>query len=141
MPRSRIARRSVRAGLHFLASLALLAACTACHAHGASTAAALPDTQQQALAAALRAPDAEIFAIDVSFAALKDPAEREYLNLQPTSFVLTDDAVDRLRAAAGKIIADSPEFQRLLEDVGGKVVAASGGGSAPAQTGRMAPPP
>jgi NTE family protein len=86
--------------------------------------AAMAANKDPAVAAALRAPDAEIFAIDVSFAALKDPAEREYLNLQPTTFVLSDGAVDRLRAAAGKIIADSPEFQRLLKDLGAKVVAA-----------------
>ena len=37
---------------------------------------------------AIRVPEAEIYAIDVSFAALPDPAERAYLNQQPTSFVL-----------------------------------------------------
>ena len=42
---------------------------------------------------------------------------------QPTSFVLPPEAVDRLRAAAGTIILASPEFQRLLKDVGAKVVA------------------
>ncbi len=73
--------------------------------------------------AAVPPPDAEIYAIDVSFAQLKDKAERDYLNLQPTSFVLPAEAVDRLRAAAGKIILASPEFQRLLKDVGAKVVA------------------
>ena len=88
------------------------------------TSAAMAANKDPAVAAALRAPDAEIYAIDVSFAALKDPAEREYLNLQPTTFVLSDEAVDRLRAAAGKIVADSPEFQRLLKDLGAKVVAA-----------------
>jgi NTE family protein len=96
--------------------------------------AAMATNEDPVVAAALRVPEAEIFAIDVSFAALNDPAEREYLNLQPTSFVLTDEAVDRLRAAAGKIIADSPEFQRLLVDAGGKVLAAPGDrGAAPAQ--------
>ena len=74
------------------------------------------------MANALRAPAAEIYAIDVSFAALKDKAELDYLNLQPTTFVLPPEAVDRLRAAAGKIIMDSPEFQRLLKDVGARVV-------------------
>ena len=68
-------------------------------------------------------PDAEIYAIDVSFAELKDKAERDYLNVQPTTFVLTAEAVDRLRAAAGKIIRTSPEFQRLLKDVGATVIA------------------
>lgn len=76
------------------------------------------------LAAAVRGPDIEVYAIDVSFAALKesDRAEFEYLNQQPTSFVLPPEAVDRLRTAAGKIIADSPEFKRLLKDVGAAIV-------------------
>ena len=75
----------------------------------------------------LRVPDAEIYAIDVSFAALKDKAELDYLNQQPTTFVLPDEAVDRLRAAAGTIIMDSPEFKRLLKDVGARIVAAPAG--------------
>ncbi len=53
-------------------------------------------------------PDIEIYPIDVSFQALDDPAEFEYLNDLPTSFVLSDEAVDRLRAAAGKIISIRP---------------------------------
>ena len=74
----------------------------------------------------LRVPQAEVYAIDVSFAALPDKKEREYLNEQPTSFVLPPEAVDRLRAAAGTIIMASPEFQRLLKDLGAKVVAEPG---------------
>jgi NTE family protein len=81
---------------------------------------------------ALHVPDAEIYAIDVSFAALPDKAEREYLNLQPTTFVLPAEAVDRLRRAAGTIIQASPEFQRLLKDVGAKVVEAPAGKAVPA---------
>ena len=53
----------------------------------------------------------------------KDKAEFEYLNGLPTSFVLPDEAVDRLRAAAGTIIMASPEFQRLLKEVGATIVA------------------
>ncbi len=83
------------------------------------------------MCAAIRVPQAEVYAIDVSFAALPDAKERDYLNQQPTSFVLPPEAVDRLRAAAGTIILASPEFQRLLKDVGAKVVAApSASGSA-----------
>ncbi len=78
-----------------------------------------------AVAAALRVPQAEIYAIDVSFSALKDKAEFAYLNQQPTSFVLPPEAVDRLRKAAGTIIRDSPEFKRLLRDVGARVIADS----------------
>jgi hypothetical protein len=65
----------------------------------------------------------------VSFAALPDKAERDYLNQQPTTFVLSAEAVDRLRAAAGTIIQASPEFQRLLKDVGARVLADPAGGS------------
>lgn len=72
---------------------------------------------------ALRVPDAEVYAIDVSFPELKDKAELDFLNRQPTTFVLPAEAVDRLRAAAGTIILASPEFQRLLKDVGAKIVA------------------
>ena len=72
--------------------------------------------------AAITPPDAEIYAIDVSFGQVKDDAERAYLNLQPTSFVLPAEAVDRLRAAAGKIILESPEFQRLVKEAGAKIV-------------------
>jgi NTE family protein len=92
--------------------------------------AAFAANKDPAIAAALRVPNAEIYAIDVSFPALTDKAELDYLNQQPTSFVLPAEAVDRLRAAAGTIITDSPEFKRLLKDVGAKVVAeppASGG--------------
>jgi NTE family protein len=74
------------------------------------------------VAKALRVPQAEIYAIDVSFAALADKAEFAYLNQQPTSFVLPPEAVDRLRAAAGTIILASPEFQRLLTDIGARIV-------------------
>jgi len=69
-------------------------------------------------------PQAVVYAIDVSFAALPDKAERDYLNLQPTSFVLPAEAVDRLRAAAGTAIMVSPDFKRLLKDLGATVVAA-----------------
>ena len=66
----------------------------------------------------MRVPDAEIYAIDVSFSQLKDKEEMKYLNKQPTSFFLPSEAVDRLRAAAGEIILESPEFQRLQKDAG-----------------------
>lgn len=80
--------------------------------------AAMAANKDPAVTAALRVPNPEIYAIDVSFAALKDKAELAYLNQQPTTFVLPAEAVDRLRAAAGTIIADSPEFKRLLKEVG-----------------------
>lgn len=85
--------------------------------------AAMAGNTDPAVAAAVRTPNAEIYAIDVSFPALKDKAEQAFLNQQPTSFVLPAEAVDRLRAAAATIIADSPEFKRLLKDVGATIIA------------------
>ncbi len=82
------------------------------------------------ICAVIRPPNAEVYAIDVSFAMLPDKAERDFLNLQPTSFVLKPEAVDRLRAAAGTIISASPEFQRLLKDVGATVVPDPSAGAA-----------
>jgi hypothetical protein len=46
-----------------------------------------------------------------------DRAEREYLNSTPTSFALSDEQVDRLRAAAGAAMRESSEFKRLLHDL------------------------
>jgi NTE family protein len=83
--------------------------------------AAMKANKDLAIAALMKVPNAEIYTIDVSFKQIKNEEERFYLNQQPTSFVLTDEAVDRLRASAGKIIMASPEFQRLIQDVGGKV--------------------
>jgi NTE family protein len=94
--------------------------------------AAMAANKDPAVAAALRLPNAEIYAIDVSFAALKDKAELEYLNNLPTSFVLPPEAVDRLRAAAATLITDSPEFKRLLKDVGARVVAEPPAAASPA---------
>jgi NTE family protein len=70
----------------------------------------------------VNAPDVDLYAIDVSFPALEDKAEFEYLNNLPTSFVLSNTAVDHLRAAASTIILQSPDFQRLLKDVGATIV-------------------
>lgn len=70
----------------------------------------------------VNAPSPEIYAIEVSFQALKDKAERDYLNELPTSFALPAEAVDRLRAAALTAILDSPDFQQMLKDTGARVV-------------------
>ena len=67
-------------------------------------------------------PKAKIIPIDVSFTALKDPQEREYLNQLPTSFVLTSEEVDRLRAAAAQILKDSSDVQKVIKDTGARIV-------------------
>jgi NTE family protein len=77
--------------------------------------------KDKTVTAALHTPEATIYAIDVSFSQLKDNDERAYLNELPTSFHLEPEQVDRLRAAAGKIILQSPDFRRLIEDQGGRI--------------------
>ena len=61
--------------------------------------------------------DIHFYVIVVKFDALKDEAERAYLNGLPTSFDLSDEAVDKLRDAARRILVQSDEFQRLLRDL------------------------
>ena len=68
------------------------------------------------LARAADVPDIELYAIDVSFDAHPSAAERAYLNDLPTSWVLTSEQVDRLRAAAGEILRSSDEYGRMLQD-------------------------
>jgi NTE family protein len=83
---------------------------------------AIIDNGNPALAEVTRVPNLEIYVINVSFAELKDATERAYLNEQPTSFVLPSEAVDRLRAAAGRIVLESTDFRRYLKDLGDRVV-------------------
>jgi NTE family protein len=64
----------------------------------------------------LNAPNADIYVIDVSFKALQDNSERNYLNQLPTSFTLPNEAVDRLRAAARTLILSSPDLHRALKN-------------------------
>ena len=71
-------------------------------------------TQAQAEAAV---QDITFDAIDVSFDAVADPRERSYFMNLPTSFVLSDDQVDKLRALGGRLLRDSPAFQKLLSAI------------------------
>ncbi len=64
-------------------------------------------------------PKTSVHALDVSFENLADPKEREYLMNLPTSFVLPPADVDRLRAASGQLLRESPDFQAFLRDFGG----------------------
>ena len=96
---------------------------------------AIIDNRSPALAEVMRVPNLEVYVINVSFAELKDAAEREYLNLQPTSFVLPSEAVDRLRAAAGRIVLESPDFRRYLKDLGDRIA------KTPARASGLAPMP
>ncbi len=83
---------------------------------------ALDISKDPGLSPLMSAPTARLYAIDVSLAQLKDKDELGYLNELPTSFVLPPEAVDRLRAAAGTILLQSRDFQRLMKDIGATVL-------------------
>jgi len=56
------------------------------------------------------------FAIDVSFDAIAAPDERDYFMNLPTAFTLPPEAIDRLREVAGRLLRESPDYQRFVED-------------------------
>jgi NTE family protein len=60
----------------------------------------------------------ELYAIDVSFNQIADPGERHYFENLTTSFSLPAEAVDRLREIAGRILRDSPQYERLVDALG-----------------------
>ncbi|MDM0017348.1 patatin-like phospholipase family protein [Variovorax saccharolyticus] len=64
-------------------------------------------------------PKLRFDAIDVSFDAIEDPKERRYFMDLPTSFVLSEDEVDRLRALGGRLLRESPAYRELLQRIGG----------------------
>ncbi len=62
-------------------------------------------------------PPVEHFVIDVSFDQLADDYERRSFAGIPTSFDMSDAEIDRLRAVAGRILRESPDFTRLLQSL------------------------
>ncbi|MET0543108.1 MAG: patatin-like phospholipase family protein [Variovorax sp.] len=69
-------------------------------------------------------PDLKFDAIDVSFDAIENIDERKYFQNLPTSFVLPDDAVDRLRALGGQLLRQSPTYRDLMRRLDGASSAA-----------------
>jgi NTE family protein len=63
-------------------------------------------------------PKLTVQVMDVSFDAVPDDKERAYLMNLPTSFVLSPEDVDRLRAAAGQIVRDTPEYREIVREFG-----------------------
>ncbi|MCK7497256.1 MAG: hypothetical protein MZW92_45305 [Comamonadaceae bacterium] len=61
--------------------------------------------------------DIEFYMADVRFENLRDKAEDNYLSKLPTSFRLPSEDVDRLKAAAGRLLRESKEFQKLIKDL------------------------
>lgn len=70
----------------------------------------------------LPAPSAvEIYPIQVAFEYIAAREEREWFKNLPTTFELPRDSVDRLRAVARRLLAEDPEFARLLKSLKGSL--------------------
>ena len=67
--------------------------------------------------AAIDVPAIDFSIVNVSFDALPDVAERDYLLNLPTSLFLSSESVDRLRNAAAQLLRDSPAFRKLVLDM------------------------
>jgi NTE family protein len=72
-------------------------------------------SEREACGAAADSPD--YYFIQVGFDAIANAAERSFYRNLMTTFTLPDSTVDRLVAAGGKVLRDSPEFKRLLTDL------------------------
>jgi NTE family protein len=76
---------------------------------------ALVRSEDPRIGSIVNAPDADIYTIDISFQALKDSTERAFLNQLPTSFALSGEAVDRLRAAAATLVLESSDLRAAFK--------------------------
>ncbi len=61
--------------------------------------------------------DIQFYVIEVKFDALRDETERIHFKRLPTALKLAPEEVDRSRDAARRILKDSAEFRRLLNDL------------------------
>ena len=56
----------------------------------------------------------EFHFVEVNFSEIEDEKERDYLKKLPTTFVLSDEAVDHLIDAGRTVLRNNDDFQRLL---------------------------
>jgi len=66
-----------------------------------------PDSRQDS-------PD--YYLVNLGFDQLADREERQFLQNLPTRLHLAPDTIDRLTTAGGRLLQESPEFRRLLEE-------------------------
>lgn len=71
-------------------------------------------------------PKLRFDAIDVSFESIEDPEERRYFMNLPTSFVLPDEAVDRLRELGGRLLRETPAYRELQQNMTGSAPSTQG---------------
>jgi NTE family protein len=82
-----------------------------------SEASLVKDVEKRAIQGGTSACAAKTYLIEVDFDRLQDESERDHLKQLPTTFHLEPDDVDRLKAAAQKILANSVEFNKLIADM------------------------
>jgi NTE family protein len=63
-------------------------------------------------------PAIDVYVMAVSFDRIVDPERKSRFMAMPTSFVLPEEDVDGLRAVAGELMRQSPEYQDLLQAFG-----------------------
>ncbi|MGD9724696.1 MAG: patatin-like phospholipase family protein, partial [Pirellulales bacterium] len=61
----------------------------------------------------------ESFVVELAFDSIADDEEREFFHNIPTSFTLPDETVDLLIAMGGRLLRESPDYQRFLASLGG----------------------
>ncbi|HEX5094255.1 MAG TPA: patatin-like phospholipase family protein [Burkholderiales bacterium] len=57
------------------------------------------------------------YLVQVTFANLKEAGERQYFEGIKTRLQLPKEQIDKVRAVAGRLLRESPDFQRLLRDL------------------------
>ena len=75
-----------------------------------------PDAQQPTVAPGEECTGVDFHFVEVSFSAHPDPEESNYLKQLPTSFVLSDEAVDHLIEAGRVVLRSNEEYQRLVRN-------------------------
>ena len=75
------------------------------------------DAGQSRTEAEAAVPKITFDAIDVSFDAIEDPAERRGFMEMPTTFFLPPESIDRLRELGGRLLRDSRPYQILLQRI------------------------
>ena len=64
-----------------------------------------------------RGKSLDTFVAEVAFDNLAEAKDRDFFNAVETSFNLDDETVDRLIEVGGRLLRDSPDFQKFLADL------------------------
>jgi NTE family protein len=75
------------------------------------------DARAAAEQSVARFPQAKYYLIQVTFAAIKDPKEREKFNRMGTNFGLPPAEITELLAIGPRLLDESPVFQQLVKDL------------------------